>query len=84
MLDHLRIDDGLLGNRGAQLFEFLFIGQAVVPEQVNDFLVGGVRRQVFDFVSGVNQFAFRPVYQAQAAGANRNAVKPFLCGACVI
>ena len=81
---HLRVDDGLLGNRGAQRFKFLLVRQAVIPEQIDDFLVTGVRRQVFDFVAGVNQLAFRPVDQAQAAGTNRNAVKPFLCGACVI
>ena len=70
VFDHLRIDDGLLGNRRPQLFKFLFVGQAVIPEQINDFFIAGVGRQVFNFVTGINQFAFRAVDQAQAAGAN--------------
>ena len=51
----------LLADLLLELAEFATGGQAQIPEQVDDFLEGGVPGKVVNIVSGVDQAAFNAV-----------------------
>ncbi len=44
-----------------ELRQFSGVREAVVPEEVADFLEGGVFRQRFNGISGVDEFSFGPI-----------------------